>query len=504
VPVIEPVVTEEKLRQLLDEQHESEALDYKAELSLDDTRSLVEFAKDVGAMQVDGGFIVIGADNGGNPTGRVTARHARLFDEATVRPKLLRYLAEPLEIRCAQHRIDGHLVVLFYVGPNLDGFCIFKADGNYPGGTAFRAGEVFARHGTSSEPWRQSDIKKVFERRLAAAKEDWRRELAMSLEQTALGSKAQTLSRAPASALTWQLDEKTFISITTEQLRNGDTIPLTLLMNRLPAEAKSLLTSNQESDFLTLLDRLACLGSLFLTLDQSEEFNKVVTALNRIYDIGLSESGEGRSGLALKPSKLWLEVIRRVYALGALAVRRENWDAVRLLIVQRPKGLVVGEFYNNWLRHALTMASREGDLQEQHEGRKVELPLLSLCQQTALANKCLSDDVDEETLLDSLAQFDVFFNVVAISSQSRTFGSDYYPNFSRFYSRRSDPAFRLIVEDPTVRKSLGIGEGEQLASSLRNLFTVAHHESFKYSGWGGVFDRVVNTFLDQYPQKNHE
>ncbi|HZE69308.1 MAG TPA: hypothetical protein VE135_07305 [Pyrinomonadaceae bacterium] len=504
MPVIEPVITEEKLRQLLDEQHESGSLDYKAQLSLDDTRSLVEFAKDVGAMQVDGGFIVIGADNGGNPTGRVTARHAKLFDEATVRPKLLRYLPEPLEVRCAQHSISGQLLVLFYVGPNPDGFCIFKADGNYPGGTAFRAGEVFARHGTSSEPWRQSDIKKVFERRLAAAKEDWRRELAMSLEHTALGSKAQTLSRAPAAALTWQLDEKTFISIITEQLRNGDTIPLILLMNQLPADAKTLLTSNQETDFLTLLDRLACLGALFLSLDRSKEFSEVVKVLNRIYDIGLSDSGEGRSGLALKPSKLWLEVIRRVYALGALAVRRENWDAVRLLIVQRPRGLVVGEFYNNWLRHALTMASRSGDFQQQQNGRKVDLPLLSLCQQTALGNTCLSEDVDEDTLLDSLAQFDVFFNVVAISSQSRTLGSDYYPNFSRFYSRRSDPAFRRIIEDPTVRETLGIGNGEQLASSLRKLFKVAHEESFKYSGWDGVFDRSVNAFLDQYPQKNPE
>jgi hypothetical protein len=500
VPVIEPVVSEEKLRQLLDEQHESEALDYKAELSLDDTRGLVEFAKDVGAMQVNGGFIVIGADNAGNPTGQVTSRHAKLFDEATVRPKLLRYLPEPLEIRCAQHRINGQLLVLFYVGPNPDGFCIFKADGNYPGGTAFRAGDVFARHGTSSEPWRQSDIKKAFERRLAAVKEDWRRELALSLEQTALASKAQTLSQAPAAALTWQLDEETFINTIIEQLRNEDTIPLTLLMNRLPTEAKTLLTSARGADFLTLLDRLACLGALFLSLERSIEFGKVVAVLSRIYDIGLSESGEGRSGLALKPSRLWLEIIRRVYALGALAVRRENWDAVRLLIVQRPNGLVVGEFYNNWLRHALTMASRADDLRGQQNGREVELPLLSLCQQTALGNKCLSEDVDEEALLDSLAQFDVFFNVVAISSQSRTTGSDYYPNFSRFYSRRSDPAFRRIVEDPTVRKALAIGSGGGLAASLRELFKVAHQESFRYSGWGGVFDRAVNAFLDQYPQ----
>jgi hypothetical protein len=504
VPVIEPVVTEEKLRQLLDEQHESEALDYKAELSLDDTRGLVEFAKDVGAMQVDGGFIVIGADNGGNPTGRVTARDAKLFDEATVRPKLLRYLPEPLGIRCAQHTIDGDLLVLIYVGPNPDGCCIFKADGNYPGGAAFRAGDVFARHGTSSQPWRQVDIKKVFEKRLAAAKEEWRRELAISLEQTVLGAKAQTLSRGPASALTWQLDEETFISTIIEQLRNEDFIPLTLLMNRLPAEAKTLLTSNQEADFFTLLDRLACLGALFLSLDRSKEFSNLVAVLNQIYDIGLSESGEGRSGLALTPSKLWLAVIRRVYALGGLAVRRENWDAVRLLIVQRPRGLVVGDFYNNWLRHALTMGSRSGDLEEQKDGGKVNLSLLSLCQQTGLGNACLSEDVDEETLLDSLVHFDVFFNVVAISSQSRTWGDDYYPNFSRFYSRRSDPAFRRIVDDATVRKTLGIANGEELASALRRLFAVAHHESFRYSGWDGVFDRAVNAFLDQYPPKNQE
>jgi len=503
VPVIEPVVTEEKLRQLLDEQHESEALDYKGELSLDDTRGLVEFAKDVGAMQIDGGFIVIGADNAGNPTGLVTPKDAKLFDEATVRPKLLKYIPEPLSVRCAQHTINGQLLVLIFVEPNPDGFCVFKADGNYPGGTAFRAGDVFARHGTSSEPWRQSDIKKVFARRLAAAKAEWRRELAMTLEQTALGSKAQTLSQAPASALTWQLDEQTFLSTVTEQLRNGDTIPLTLLMNRLPAEAKTLLTSNQGADFLTLLDRLACIGALFLSLDRLKEFSDVVATLNRIYDIGLSDTGEGTIGLALTPSKLWLEVIRRVYALGAFAVRRENWDAVRLLIIQRPRGLVVGDFWNNWLRHALTMASRAGDLEEQRDGRQIELPLLSLCQQTALGNKCLAEDVDEETLLDSLAQFDVFFNVLAISSQSRTWGEDYYPNFSRFYSRRSDPAFRRIVEDSAVRKALGIIGDEELASSLRKLFEVARHESFRYSGWNGVYDRAVNAFLDQYPQKNN-
>jgi hypothetical protein len=225
-----------------------------------------------------------------------------------------------------------------------------------------------------------------------------------------------------------------------------------------------------------------------------------VEALNKIYDIGLGQSGEGRSDLALKPSKLWLEIIRRVYAVGALAVRREDWNAVRILIVQRPRGLVRGEFYNNWLRHALTMAARAGDFHQHQDGRQVEVPLLSLCQQTALNHPCLSEDVDEETLLDSIVQFDVFFNVVAISSQTRTSGGDYYPNFSRFYSHRSDSGFRRIVEDSTVREALSIPDGGQLADLLRRIFETAHHESFRYSGWNGVFDRVVRTFLDEHPE----
>ncbi len=500
MPVIEPVVTDEKLRQLLDERHESEGLDYKSKLCLDETRDIVELAKDIGAMQMDGGFIVIGADNNGNLTSQVTERDVKLLDEATVRPKLARYLPEPFEIRCAHYIIDGQRVGIIYVAPHPEGFCIFKADGNYSGGTSFRAGEVFARHGTSSEPWRQPDIRRIFEKRIALEKENWRREFVAYLKQAQLESQTQMLSRAPASTLTWQLDEETFLGIITEQLRIEDTIPLTLLMNRLPNEAKALVTSDRVDDFLTLLDRLTCLTALFLNLDKPTEFSRAVPAINKIYDIGFGQSGEGRSDLAIKASKLWLEVIRRVWALGGLAVRREDWNAVRLLILQRPKGLVIGEYYNNWLRHALTMAARAGDLQEQQEGRQVELPLLSLCQQTALQHPCLSQDVDEDSLLDSIVQFDVFFNVVALFSQSRTSGTDYYPNFSRFYSRRSDPAFRMLVEDPTVRAALAIDGNDKLAATLRTLFESARQESFRYSGWDGVLDNVVRAFMDQHPQ----
>jgi len=98
VPTIEPTVSDEKLRQLLDEGHESDLLDFKDTCNLGETRDRVELAKDVGAMQVDGGYIVIGADEQGRPTGQLTPKLAALLDESIIRKKLIKYLPEPQRI----------------------------------------------------------------------------------------------------------------------------------------------------------------------------------------------------------------------------------------------------------------------------------------------------------------------------------------------------------------------------------------------------------------------
>ena len=143
-------------------------------------------------------------------------------------------------------------------------------------------------------------------------------------------------------------------------------------------------------------------GRATLTLNRPNEFAQALECPNRIYDLGFSETGDPKRSLPVKSSTLWLEIIRRVYSLGVLAVRRESWEVVKSLIFQRPRGLIKSQFWNNWLRHALTMASRSGDLEERQKERKVEVPLLGLCQQTALQMSCLSEDVDQDELLDSI------------------------------------------------------------------------------------------------------
>ena len=70
MPVVEPNVTKDKLLQLLEEGAESQTLDFKETCDLSSKEDLVEVTKDVGAMQVEGGFIVVGVDSQGRPTDR--------------------------------------------------------------------------------------------------------------------------------------------------------------------------------------------------------------------------------------------------------------------------------------------------------------------------------------------------------------------------------------------------------------------------------------------------
>ncbi len=92
-------LTADTLTSLLNEGTERAGLDYKRRLNLNHTKDKVSIVKDLGAMQVDGGYIVIGADDNGQPSGQVTESEAKLFDQATVHSKVEGYLADGFDIR---------------------------------------------------------------------------------------------------------------------------------------------------------------------------------------------------------------------------------------------------------------------------------------------------------------------------------------------------------------------------------------------------------------------
>jgi len=158
-------VDEPALVRLLAEQAEASWLDFKGDADLGDQQALVEIVKDIGAMSMDGGYLVIGADDKGRPAGSPLTR-PELFDEARLSAKVKKYLSGVV-LRTATHSQADQDYVVVHVAPHPDGFAIFTQDGQYTHrstgkqNTAFRTGEVFARHGTASERWQQGDVARI-------------------------------------------------------------------------------------------------------------------------------------------------------------------------------------------------------------------------------------------------------------------------------------------------------------------------------------------------------
>jgi hypothetical protein len=165
----EPALGKTKLLELLALAHEHGGLDYKSRADLSQRGDLLEIVKDIAAMEADGGYLVIGADDGGRPTAAMTSAACALFDESRLRAKVKRYLQDPLELRTACHEVDGALIVIVYVGAHPDGFTIIAEDGQVDDKIVFRSGEVFVRHGTASERWRTEDFVRIKARLLERA-----------------------------------------------------------------------------------------------------------------------------------------------------------------------------------------------------------------------------------------------------------------------------------------------------------------------------------------------
>lgn len=161
---IEARVDADKLRELVAEGHESDRLEYVAACNLNERRDVVELASEIGALAARGGYLVVGLDDDGRPTGMMDARMAALFDDATVRDKLARYLPD-VDVHVGKHEDSGGYIVVMAVMPHPDGAVAFAADGAFEHRgkptVAFRKGELLVRHGSKSERPTQADISRL-------------------------------------------------------------------------------------------------------------------------------------------------------------------------------------------------------------------------------------------------------------------------------------------------------------------------------------------------------
>lgn len=97
LPVWAGSVDTEALAQLLALGRERDWLDCKRQCDLSETRGLVEIVKDMGAMMVTGGYLIVGADDQGQPSGE--PEHLDLFDPAKLHAKAAKYISGPNLLR---------------------------------------------------------------------------------------------------------------------------------------------------------------------------------------------------------------------------------------------------------------------------------------------------------------------------------------------------------------------------------------------------------------------
>lgn len=153
-----------------------------------------------------------------------------------------------------------------------------------------------------------------------------------------------------------------------------------------------------------------------------------------------------------------------------------------------------------WLDHGRVMAVRAGLLEREENSQKVNLPLLALVRREVERLACLRQDrpAEDEEVLNSLCQFDFLTALIEIDRHADVSAAS-YPNFARFYTRRTEPIIVQLTEGGELRETVFPRGDQDLADVLRALDQLAGQVSRGYAGWDGFEDRRSLAFLEERP-----
>lgn len=500
------MVNAEKLAELLAEQTEHPTLDYKETLDLSRLDCRLELVRDMAAMMMQGGYIVIGVDNNGKPTGKLTAVGAERFDQARLQDLADNYLTGA-EILSGSHDFPAGPIVVIYLAPHEHGLAVVEKNGQASDGKSFffKKGDVFARHGTRSERWSQADVATTHQRIADSIREEWRQSIEPELLRAATtGGQARSLAHAPLGTFGWHLSRESFEAGLAELLRVNDRVGIRHALDQIARDALTRAWDGEPTtaieELRTILDRLVCFAAAALHYGFREWFDEVASALVRIYASALTAHGSRRQpgSSEITPERLWLEIIVRVEALGGFCVRHADWAAVRQLGMHSPAD---SDCYNSWVRHGLTQAARSNLLEEYREDRKHRIHLVQLARTLVDDEGCLRPDLPpgDEGVLNSILQFDMLVVLMTGLGSEPQRGKSWYPNFAFWHTQRVEPIVRRFLSDAEMRGLLlpGGTDDTAVANALREVDRLASNEGIMYSGWHGYSDEQILGFIER-------
>lgn len=162
-----------------------------------------ELIKDIVAIaNSGGGVILIGANDGGEPTGEDVSLILEL-DSAIIVDKVSRYIGcQFAEIDMVEAGKQGYKLAVFVVA-SVDIPYVMSKPGTYDIGggkqkTAFGVGTIYFRHGPKSEPGTTEDLRRAFRLQANVLRKEWNREIRKVVEAPA-GSKLIVLPPTPGN-----------------------------------------------------------------------------------------------------------------------------------------------------------------------------------------------------------------------------------------------------------------------------------------------------------------
>ena len=493
-------VGEEKLGELLALGAEKPYLDFKIELDLRDPVKKLDFVKDCAAMMnlPRGGYLVIGANDDGTPAQGAIAPTKEMFDSAALTQIVRGFVDAPVDIRSQVHTLTVKGVqacmVAIYVAPPADGIpAVMSKTGMVPspaGGkpiVRFNEGTVFTRMGTTNalvthQTWRQvlSNFRD-YERADARHDSD---ELLRRVVQ-GFGTTAAPSPVVPDLGM----DAATF----TESVRSALVQDHERIVRRFLVTAKGVYLSGASDEERTAtLNRIAAVAVEALLLGDLAVVKHSIDALFDLYQshLLLSTRTQGKEHAAAR----WLEIILRIMAIGAAAVRSGMYEAIPVIVLRR-----IGDdtySYRSWIRHGLTEASR-GNLFVRSDESGTGGNLIAFSADLLLENPELRPDVPLEAIsesvdafLDSLCQFDFLWcslSLAAVGDGSTS--AAFYPSCAAYHQHRVMPAIHKIESDPETRGAVFADIADhQIANAILSVIEMASRQSWNYGGWWGGTD----------------
>jgi len=488
---------EEKLQELL-RLGEQTQLDFKVELDLRDRRHELDFVKDAVAManRPPGGYILGGiTDEGHLPAKPWRIKNPQMFDGATLRDKIGKYIEADIEVVSQIHRINGSDVVVIAIFSTRSGLPVpMMRVGQYttPGGkgrmktkTVFRPGEIFIRDGAGNVPVRYRDWPSVLTKYEHQVKEAATSDVNSLMSKLAEALGADGKMNVPLEPF---LTDDTVSTAIRANIRQGNRAELKIFLQNTREEVVAA------EDKIKPLVRLVGIGCEAMLAD---DYDLALKTIGTMYDAFTS--------IAKSPSAVAATIVA-AYLFGAAAVRLGCWELIPELVLRPFQRTPAHPRYSSWIRYGQIEASAHD--QYPFSSHPVNTASDAVDDNGTMISEGLSwartyplvrPDVRHDfglhhektqktdTLLNSLCQFDFLYAWLVNASAREHGGGGAYAASSAFKHWRTLPIIERTITNGEMRAKLFPAAREkEIAQALRSTYSHAEKVSNReryFTGW---------------------